>query len=176
MKKAIFLDRDGVLNAAVMINGIPTPPRNLEEVVLLPGAFEAINLLRRKSFEIVVVTNQPDFSRGNASMSEILEINNYLRTQLNIQHFYTCFHDDFHNCDCRKPKPGLLKKAAAELDVDLQSSYMIGDRWRDIEAGQVAKCQCFFLDYGYHEKFPDLPFTQVSSLIEAAHLILEAIK
>jgi D-glycero-D-manno-heptose 1,7-bisphosphate phosphatase len=176
MKKAIFLDRDGVLNAVVMINGIPTPPRNLEEVVMLPSVFEAINLLRSESFEIVVVTNQPDYARGTVSMSEILEINKFLGTQLDIQHFYTCFHDDIHNCDCRKPKPGLLIKAAAELDIDLQSSYMVGDRWRDIEAGQAAKCQCYFLDYSYHEKSPNLPFTQVSSLIEAAHLILEAIK
>ena len=175
MKKAIFLDRDGVLNAVVMINGIPTPPRSLEKVVLLPSVFEAINLLKSKSFEIVVVTNQPDFSRGNAPMSEILEINNFLGTQLDIQHFYTCFHDDIHNCNCRKPKPGLLIKAAAELDIDLQSSYMVGDRWRDIEAGQAAKCQCYFLDFGYHEKSPNLPFTRVSSLIEATQLILEAI-
>ena len=176
MKKAIFLDRDGVLNAVVMINGIPTPPRNVKGVVLLPGVFEAINLLRSKSLEIVVVTNQPDFARENASMSEILEINDFLKTQLDIQHFYTCFHDDIDNCDCRKPKPGLLKKAAVDLDIDLQSSFLVGDRWRDIAAGQSAKCYCYFLDYGYHEKSPNLPFIRVSSLIEATHLILEAIK
>jgi D-glycero-D-manno-heptose 1,7-bisphosphate phosphatase len=176
MKKAIFLDRDGVLNAVVMINGIPTPPRNVKDVVLLPGVFEAINLLKSKSLEIVVVTNQPDFTRENASMSEILEINDFLRTQLDIQHIYTCFHDDIHNCDCRKPKPGLLKKAAVDLDIDLQSSFLVGDRWRDIAAGQSAKCSCYFLDYGYHEKSPKLPFIRVSSLIEATHLILEAIK
>ena len=83
MKKAIFLDRDGVLNAVVMINGIPTPPRNLEEVVMLPSVFEAINLLRSESFEIVVVTNQPDYARGTVSMSEILEINKLLLYNLN---------------------------------------------------------------------------------------------
>ena len=173
MKKAVFLDRDGVLNAVVMTNGIPTPPRNIEDVVLLPDVAEAISLLKNKSFEIVVVTNQPDYARGISSKTEIIEINAVFRRELEIEHIYTCFHDDWHNCDCRKPKPGLLKRAASELGIDLQSSFMIGDRWRDIAAGQAAECLCYFIDYGYHEKSPNSPFTQVSSLMEATQLILE---
>jgi D-glycero-D-manno-heptose 1,7-bisphosphate phosphatase len=173
MKRAVFLDRDGVINRAFVLDGTPIPPRNLKEAEVLAGAKEAIKMLDEYNFEIVVVTNQPDVSRGVTSIESVEAINEYLGLELGIRHFYVCLHDDLQGCDCRKPKPGLLLNAARDLEIDLQKSFMIGDRWRDIAAGQAAGCRCFFIDHGYQEKSPTLPFIKVSSLIEAAKAILE---
>jgi D-glycero-D-manno-heptose 1,7-bisphosphate phosphatase len=171
MKRAAFLDRDGVLNRAVVLNGIPTPPKNLTDVVILPGVREAILLIKESEYEIVVVTNQPDVARGTQTQTSVQEINGFLQMELGITHFYICFHDDLDSCGCRKPMPGLLLLAASELNLDLQQSYMVGDRWRDIAAGQAAKCRCFYINNGYAEKSPNLPFTEVSSLIEVARIM-----
>jgi D-glycero-D-manno-heptose 1,7-bisphosphate phosphatase len=173
MRRAVFLDRDGVINRAFVMDGVPTPPKNLIEVEVIFGVKEAIKLLTESHFVVVVVTNQPDVARGTSNRDSIESINSYLGHELGIEHFFTCFHDDPQGCDCRKPKPGLLQNAASELDLDLQNSYLVGDRWRDIAAGQAAGCKCYFIDYQYEGKSPKLPFTKVSSLIEAARLILE---
>ena len=173
MKRAVFLDRDGVINKAFVVNGVPIPPRNLIEIEVIAGVKESIKLLTRANFEVIVVTNQPDVARGTMLRETVDEINSYLGHELGISHFYTCFHDDPQCCDCRKPKPGLLNKAAKNLNLDLPRSFVIGDRWRDIEAGQSAGCSCLFVDYGYQEKSPILPFTRVFSLRQATQLILE---
>jgi D-glycero-D-manno-heptose 1,7-bisphosphate phosphatase len=173
MKKAVFLDRDGVVNKSFVIAGVPKPPKNLSEVEIIDGVKEAIKILFERDFVIVVVTNQPDVARGVVDQRSVEKINDFLGHELGIQHFYTCYHDDFERCDCRKPKPGLLLRAAKDLDLGLSKSFMVGDRWRDIEAGQAAGCHCFFIDYEYLEKSPVFPFTKVASLIEAAHLIME---
>jgi D-glycero-D-manno-heptose 1,7-bisphosphate phosphatase len=173
MKRAVFLDRDGVINRAFVFGGVPTPPKSLDEVEILTGVNEAIELLKERNFVIVVVTNQPDVARGLVSQESVEAINTYLSQKLGIKHFYTCLHDDLDECDCRKPKPGLIVEAARELNSDLHKSFMVGDRWRDIAAGQAVGCKCFFIDYKYDEISPILPFTKVSSLIEAARIILE---
>jgi len=173
MKRAVFLDRDGVVNRAFVRNRLPTPPRTLEEVEILFGVKESIMLLKQHDFEVVVVTNQPDVARGLVTRDSVNQINELLKLHLEITHFYTCFHDDSDKCDCRKPEPGLILKAAQDLGIDLAHSSMIGDRWRDIAAGQSAGCACFFIDYKYLEKSPPPPFTRVSSLIEATRMILE---
>lgn len=175
MKRAAFLDRDGVINKAFVFNGIPRPPMNLQEVKILPGVREAINLFKKNNFEVVVVTNQPDVARGKQSLKAIQKINQLLQEELEIQYFYVCFHDDLDQCECRKPKPGLLIRAASDLNLDLQRSYMVGDRWKDIAAGQAVQSKCFFINNGYVEKSPDLPFTEVFSLIEAARIVIEEI-
>jgi D-glycero-D-manno-heptose 1,7-bisphosphate phosphatase len=173
MKRAVFLDRDGVINRAFELKGVPVPPRSLSDLQILAGVKKAIKLLNARNFIVVVVTNQPDVARGFVTQESVETINSYLGKELLIEHFYTCFHDDQQGCDCRKPKPGLLQKAAQDLDLDLHKSYLIGDRWRDIAAGQAVGSQCFFIDYKYSEKSPDLPFYRVESLLEAAQKILE---
>lgn len=173
MKRAVFLDRDGVINRAFTVNGIPTPARSLEQLHILPKVEEALIILRRLGFEIVVVTNQPDVTRGVLSKEIVESLHRRLELELGIQYFYTCFHDDVDNCLCRKPKPGLLNLAAADLGIDLKESFMVGDRWRDISAGQSAGCRCFFVDYTYTEKRPKMPYMEVSSLFDAVQIILE---
>lgn len=171
--RAVFLDRDGVLNAAVVRNGRPYPPETVGEVAVLPGVREAIERLRDAGFVLIVVTNQPDVARGTKSPSEIEAIHTLLGEKLGLTHFRTCFHDDQDACLCRKPAPGLLVSAAADLAVDLSRSYMVGDRWRDVEAGQSAGCTAIFVDSGYRERSPAEPFVRVTSLAEAADWILE---
>ncbi len=171
MKKAIFLDRDGVLNQVNLINGRPFPPDSVKSLKLLPKVKEAIELFKQNQWFLVVVTNQPDVAREKTSKEVIEAINNSLIKTLGIDEFRVCFHDDSDNCHCRKPLPGLLMDAAKEHQIDLSLSYMIGDRWRDIEAGQAAGCQTIFLDYNYDEKKPKSFDLKVSSLYEAALII-----
>jgi D-glycero-D-manno-heptose 1,7-bisphosphate phosphatase len=175
MKRAVFLDRDGVINRAYVTDGVSLPPRTLLEVEILDGVVESIAMLKSAKFEIVVVTNQPDVARGVTTKEFVESVHLYLGTKLDIQEFYTCFHDNNDYCDCRKPKDGLLRKAARELGIDLFRSYLVGDRWRDIGAGQTAGCRCYFIDYSYAEPPPEMPFTRVSSLAEATLDIIGAL-
>ena len=171
MKKAVFLDRDGVVNKAFSMNGFPTPPRTIGEIEILSGVHRAIFLLKQENFEIVIVTNQPDAARGLVPLESIKEINDFIKLELGIDHEYTCLHDDADECDCRKPKPGLILRAAKDLAIDLSASSLVGDRWRDISAGQAAGCETYFIDNSYSEKQPQKPYRNVSSLLEVAELL-----
>jgi D-glycero-D-manno-heptose 1,7-bisphosphate phosphatase len=168
-----FIDRDGVINKSTVLNGIPTPPRNSHSVELIDGVAEAIDLIIVNGIVPVVITNQPDVSRGTQSQSNIEEVNNRIRTLTGLEYFYVCYHDEEAKCKCRKPKSGLITKAAEDLGIDIQSSYLIGDRWKDIGAGHNAGVkETFFIDYDYPEKRPTQPFTLVGSLLEASQIII----
>lgn len=172
-KRAVFLDRDGVLNRALVRDGKPLPPSSLAEVEILPGAVDAARRLARAGFLLFVVTNQPDVARGLATRESVETINTWIGSIMPIVEFRTCFHDDAHDCDCRKPRPGALLTAAQAHHIDLAHSFMVGDRWRDVEAGRAAGCQTVFIDYGYNEKRPEAFDFSVGSLEEAAQRILE---
>ena len=176
MRRAVFLDRDGVINRAVVCEGKPYPPGNLDQMEILPGVLGALVLLREAGFMLIVVTNQPDVARGTTPRAVVEQINNHLHACLPIDEFRTCYHDSIDGCDCRKPLPGALFAAAKEHDIDLSKSYMIGDRWRDTEAGERAGCKTIFIDYGYAEKQPDSVNHRVGSLAEAAQIILGKMK
>lgn len=166
MSKAIFLDRDGVVNTAIIKNGLPFSPLCLNEVKVISGVKEAIGTFKTLGYIPVIVTNQPEVARGNLKIEELERMNSYLRQELGILKFYSCTHDDLDACECRKPKPGMFLQAAKELKLDLRQSLMVGDRWKDIEAGQRAGCKCFFIDNSYQEPLPNAPFTRVTSLSE----------
>ena len=172
MKKAVFLDRDGVINEALIKNGLPTSPDKIHRIKILPGVKDAIEMLHKAKFEIVVVTNQPDVARGKLQAEIVTEMNQQIAQILSIQYFYSCFHDDIDACTCRKPRNGMLLSAARDLDINLKLSYLVGDRWKDIVAGQSVGCRCFFIDYGYLEPKPELPYVRVNSLLDAANSIL----
>jgi transaldolase len=169
---AVFLDRDGVLNRALIREGTPHPPASVAELEILPNVPEALDALRARGYALIVVTNQPDVARGTASKQMVIDINNHLKDRLNLDAVLTCFHDNADNCDCRKPRPGLLLRAAQDLGIDLSSSFMVGDRARDVEAGQRAGCRTFFVDGNYMEAPPSRCDFRVGSLIEAANIIL----
>ncbi len=172
MKAAAFLDRDGVLNASIMLEGVPCPPRSISEVEILPGVRSAVKLLIHNGYLPVVITNQPDIARGSKSISEIKQINEHIGTEVGLSNFYICPHDDEDGCPCRKPMPGLIHLAEKELGIDLSKSFLVGDRWRDIQAGQAVKLPSFFIDYAYPESQPKQPFTRVTSLLEAVYIRL----
>lgn len=171
-RRAVFLDRDGVINRSVVVNGKPFPPANLAAMEILPTVPAALHALSHAGFLLIVITNQPDVATGVTAQSTVEEINEHLSACLPIDEFRTCFHLDEHQCDCRKPAPGALLAAASMHHIDLKKSYMIGDRWRDIEAGQRAGCKTIFIDYGYDEKQPTLMNFSVQTLMEAAQIIL----
>jgi D-glycero-D-manno-heptose 1,7-bisphosphate phosphatase len=170
-QRAVFLDRDGVINRSVVINGKPFPPANLAAMEVIPGVPDAMNLLA-KDFLLIVITNQPDVARGTTPQQTVEEINDYLASYLPIKEIRTCFHDNHEGCNCRKPSPGALLAAAEAHQIDLTQSYMIGDRWGDIEAGERAGCKTIFIDYGYAEKQPTTMHFRVQNLMEAAQIIL----
>jgi D-glycero-D-manno-heptose 1,7-bisphosphate phosphatase len=139
----------------------------------MPDVAEALHSLKAAGFGLYVVTNQPDIARGVQTREAVDEINRALGQALPIDGFYICPHDDSDGCDCRKPKPGLLIRAAAEHGISIAASYMIGDRWRDVEAGQRAGCRSIWLDFGYAERAPSSPADAIlNSLTEAAAWIL----
>jgi len=173
MTRAVFLDRDGVINATKVEHGKPYPPKNLEEFVVLPKVSEALHALKSAGFLLFVITNQPDVARGKTKLSVAEEINKFIIESFPISEIYTCYHDDEDACDCRKPKPGNIIKAANLYEVDIQRSFMVGDRWRDVDAGESAGCKTIFIDYGYEEKRPVNYDYKASSLYEAAIIILE---
>lgn len=172
MRRAVFLDRDGVINRAIVRDGKPYPPVSLAELEILPGVHEALEKLHDASYLLVVVTNQPDVARGTAKREDVELMNAFLSSQLPIDDFKTCYHDSGDKCGCRKPLPGALLEAAQEHNIDLSKSFIVGDRWRDIEAGASAGCKTFFIDYRYAEQKPDAPDFIVSSLLEAKKIIL----
>lgn len=171
-RRAVFLDRDGVINRAVVRGGKPYPPDSLAELEILPGVPETLARLRAAGFLNVIVTNQPDVATGKQRREVVQAMHGHLLSILPIDAMKVCYHTDADNCACRKPKPGMLLEAAAELEIDLAASFMVGDRWRDVGAGQAAGCKCFFLDRGYEEKRPENPYVAVKSLVEAGDLIL----
>jgi len=175
MKRAIFLDRDGVLNEAIVINGRPYPPPDAASLRIPAGTGEALARLKQRGYLLLVVTNQPDVARGKQSREVVEEINQHLGAALALDDVLTCYHDNGDDCDCRKPKPGLILHAARRYGIDLHSSYMIGDRWRDIDAGANAGCKTVLIDLGYNDRAPaSVPDHRVGSLPEAVDWILES--
>ena len=173
VKRAVFLDRDGVINASVVRDGKPYPPDSVDEMEILPGVDEALTALRAAGFELIVVTNQPDVARGKQTRAAVDAIHAKLSAELPLDAIYACFHDDAEACDCRKPKPGMLVNAARDRGIDLPSSFMVGDRWRDTDAGLAAGTRAIFIDRGYSERKPERFAVNVAGLPEAAAWILE---
>jgi D-glycero-D-manno-heptose 1,7-bisphosphate phosphatase len=154
LTRAVFLDRDGVINEAVRRDNKPFPPEP-DELRIIAGVGDALVDLRAAGFALLVVTNQPDIARGTRSRHDVDAIHERLAQQLPIDGFYVCPHDDEDRCDCRKPLPGLLVRAAQEHDIDLATSFMVGDRWRDIGAGRAAGVSTIFIDQSYDEPPPE---------------------
>lgn len=138
---AVFLDRDGVLNRSVDRDGVASPPSSLEEFELLPGVRDAVDQLRGAGYVLVVVTNQPDIARGTQSASVVDAMNAVVQRELGVDAVLVCPHDDVDDCECRKPKPGMLLDAMERFDIDRERSFMVGDRWRDVAAGRAAGCR-----------------------------------
>lgn len=174
-KPAVFFDRDGVLNRAMVRDGKPYPPQNLDEFEIVENARQDLLRLKGQGFVLVVVTNQPDIARGTTSRSSVDEMNDVLRRELPIDDIFVCPHDSKDACNCRKPAAGLLLDAARHYGLDLRESFMVGDRWRDIDAGEAAGCKTILIDFKYDERGPtNEPDLRTSSLSEAVAFILQS--
>jgi len=174
LRRAAFLDRDGVLNRVVVRDGKPYPPSVLTELEILPDVLDALRALKAADLLLIVATNQPDVARGTQQRDVVESMHARLRATLPLDDLFVCYHDDRHDCACRKPRPGLLLEAAAKHRIDLRASYMIGDRWRDMGAGRGAGCATVWIDRGYTEPWPEgcAPDHTVTSLAGAAEWIL----
>ena len=174
LRRAVFLDRDGVINRALTRDNKPYPPKSIAEFEILPGVAEACAKLKAAGFLIVVATNQPDVGRGTMPQSVVEEIHAFMNRQLPIDRVEVCFHPGkgASDCDCRKPKPGMLFNASKALGIDLAQSWMVGDRWRDIDCGHAAGCRTILIDYSYDEALRQLPDYRVKDLLAASEIIL----
>lgn len=175
MRRAVFLDRDGVINASLVRGGKRVAPSSLAEFKLLPAVPQAVARLKAAGLCLVVVTNQPDVGAGLIGRGTVEAMHAELRRCLNIDGIKVCYHRDQDGCLCRKPKPGMLLEAAAELAIELAASFMVGDRWRDVGAGRSAGCCTIGVDYAA-EGNPARPDVAVSSLYEGSDYILGQIR
>lgn len=160
-----------MINRAIVKNGKPYPPSSIDELQILPGVPEAVALLRKAGFSLFVITNQPDVARQKTPMKTVENINAELDRVLRFDAILVCFHDDADKCTCRKPKPGFMLRMRDERNIDLSGSFVVGDRWRDIEAGDAAGCRTIFIDHNYNEPLPPRPDFTCASLLEAARWI-----
>jgi D-glycero-D-manno-heptose 1,7-bisphosphate phosphatase len=173
--RAVFLDRDGVLNRSIVRNGRPYAPR-LDQFEMLPGVGAALQRLKSAGYLLIVVTNQPDVARGDVPYEDMVAMHRWLRAALPLDDIRACVAEDGPDCDCYKPKPGLLLRAARDYEIDLAASFMIGDRWRDVGAGLAAGCRTIFIDYHYAEELSYRPDFTVPSLSAAVDIILSAVE
>ena len=171
--RAVFLDRDGVLTIPEFRGGRSYAPRRLEDFRLYDDTVTATRSLKAAGFRLVVVTNQPDVGRGDIAPEIVEEMHRRLAAALPLDAIEACYHTRDDGCDCRKPKPGLLRRAAARFGIDYRESFMIGDRASDVAAGRAVGCRTIFIDLDYVEELrpQDADFT-ATSLGEAARIVL----
>jgi len=170
-RKAVFLDRDGVLIQPIIQNNLPYSAKTIKEINFIQGVKETINEFKKLDYLPVVITNQPEVARGTLQINNLNSMNSYIMQYLKIENLYVCIHDELDGCDCRKPNPGMLLRASNELQINLKESILVGDRWKDIECGQNVGCKCYFINYGYNEKHPQKPYTIIKSLGEILEFI-----
>jgi D-glycero-D-manno-heptose 1,7-bisphosphate phosphatase len=167
-RRAVFLDRDGVVIAAIVLDGKPYAATSAEDVSILPGVPEACGQLSALGFLLILTTNQPDIARGKISADFVAQTNAMLQQTLGLDAVRVCPHDNSDGCDCRKPLPGLMTHAAEDFGIDLGASFVVGDRWRDVEAGKNAGCRTVFIDCNYDEALKSPPDHIATSLLDAA--------
>lgn len=169
----IFLDRDGVVNRAVIRDGKPYPPASVDELVIIPEAVHSLRVLVDAGYLLIGVTNQPDVARGSQKREVVEEINTCILRVLPIREIFVCYHDDIDGCICRKPKPGLIIQGAEKYSSEMATSWMIGDRWKDVAAGKAAGLRTVFVNYNYGEAYKGLPADfSIDSIAALAETVL----
>jgi D-glycero-D-manno-heptose 1,7-bisphosphate phosphatase len=166
--RAVFLDRDGVLNALVMREGLAVSPRAMEDFAIVPDARASVARLKDAGFRVFVITNQPDIARGSMPNAVLEEMSRVLRAEVPLDDIAVCTHDDGDGCDCRKPRAGMLHTLAERWQVDLGRSVVVGDSWRDMQAGRAANCKTVMVG----EATDEAADYRAASLEDAVDLIL----
>lgn len=171
--KAVFLDRDGVINHTVLRRGAQRAPQDLSEFTFVDGVHTTLAELQRRGYLLIVCTNQPDVARGWQSREQVDAFHAHILRELPIARIYACFHDRDDNCPCRKPKPGMLLEGERDLNVDLARSYMVGDRESDIEAGRAAGCRTIFFRHPNDDSQPTAADHEITTLPQLLHILAE---
>ena len=171
-KRAVFLDRDGVINAATVKDGRTYAPSSLAQFRILSGVPQAVRSLRAAGFMVIVATNQPDMAKNKRQKLVIEKMHQHLQDVLPVDEIRVCAHVDEDHCICRKPKPGLLKEAATSWEIDLHQSFMVGDTWRDIGAGKAAGCTTILIANPFAGQLTASPDHIASTLLEASDFII----
>lgn len=174
MTRAVFLDRDGVLNAIVERDGKPASPRTPDELEIVADALATLTALKAQGFALFVVTNQPDVSRGLMTGASLDAIHAKLTAALPVDEILACRHDNADNCHCRKPKPGLILDLAQRHGVDLSQSWMVGDQDRDIACGKAAGCRTILLERPYNSGSASVADYVLESLSQSIPVIAPA--
>lgn len=164
LKKCVFLDRDGVLNDSIVKHGKPYAPCSHEEFKIANGSISTVKKIKSMGFMTIIITNQPDISSGKSSPELMESFHKQLQNKMPIDDIYVCPHLEADNCSCRKPKPGLIYQAAEKHNIDLKSSFFIGDRWRDVGCAFKAGIKSIFIDHGYSEQLQHKPDFIISSI------------
>jgi|SRR5579863_2091099 len=166
-QRAVFLDRDGVINKVVYRDGKPTSPRHIGEFEFEAGIELALDRLNEAGFKLFVVTNQPELARGLLTKESLCMMTERITRVLKIDEVRVCPHDNDDGCGCRKPQPGMLVELAQKYDLSLQQSYIVGDTWKDSGAGSSAGCKSIILDRSYNHADPaDLRVSDLSSAVD----------
>lgn len=170
--EAIFLDRDGIINVPIIMGKKPLSLSSVEQFCFTEHIFEIMEHLSHVCDNIFIVTNQPEVSRGTISKEEVQKIEKVIMEKFPfVKKFYTCYHSDEDSCNCRKPKIGFLLDSCTTYGVKLENSWVIGDRWRDVELGKNAACKTIFVDYGYNETLRSNPDYKIQNLLDIKHII-----
>jgi len=172
LRRAVFLDRDGVLNRAPVRDGKPRAPYQAKDFRLLPGAARAVSALKRAGFAVVVVTNQPDVGHGLIAPGELNQMHLRLMARTAVDAILVCPHRQNDGCICRKPKPGMLRRAIRRFGIDPERSYMVGDRSGDMAAGRAVGARTVFVDRGYPAEVGANHTPRARSLPDAVAMIL----
>ena len=165
--KAFFLDRDGVINKSSIINGKPVAPTKLADFKIIKDVKKSFIYLKEKGFLTIIISNQPDIKKGLLNKSVLRKMNQKLKKEVKVDDIFICEHTDDDRCNCRKPKSGMILDAKKKWNIDLKSSYLIGDRWRDIYLANRLKIKCFYIDKNYKEKKPKKYNYKVNNLFHA---------
>ena len=177
-RRAIFLDRDGVINRPVVRDGRPYPPAELKDFQLYEDVAAGCARLEAAGYLLVVVTNQPDVARGTQTRAAVEAMHRKMLEALpQIARVEICWHAGpawGEPCDCHKPEPGMVWRAAEALGIDLAQSFLVGDRWRDVDCGHRAGCRTVLIDRDYSEELKQAPDWRVSSFGQAVETILQA--
>lgn len=168
--KAIFLDRDGVLNKPLIKNRKSFAPRLFSEFKLYPNIAKDCSELKKKGYLLIVVTNQPDVDKGLLKISELKKMNSFLKKKIDYDKMYISYSSS-NKSFYKKPNPGMLKKAQKKFNLNISNCYLIGDRWRDIEAAENINCKAVFIDRNYKEKKPTYQIISVKSFSSAVKYI-----
>ena len=175
-RPAIFLDRDGVINRVTVREGMPHPPSDVDEFELYEDVRDGCARLKAANFLLVVISNQPDVGRGTLSRKAVEAMNLKMQSALpSLDRVEICYHGGERYgqpCDCRKPRPGMILRAAADLNIDPKRSYVIGDRWRDVDCARAAGCRAILIERGYKETLREAPDFTVANFNEAVIAVL----